>query len=86
LGGAPEDAAEAERLLLEAVAEEFGVRMPRHALTHGRLHTFTTRSWTRPPGNGGTYAVIRTAWGTRVPDGQWARGGPGPAHLGGCSP
>lgn len=57
--GAPEDAAEAERPLLEAVAGEFGARLPRHAIVNGRLHTFTTRSWTRPPGDGETYAVIR---------------------------
>ncbi|MFG3002849.1 hypothetical protein [Streptomyces calvus] len=60
--------AEAERPLLEAVAREFGAGLPRHAITSGRLHTFTTRSWTRPPGDGETYAVIRkqchrgTAW------------------------
>ncbi|MFD7768939.1 SMI1/KNR4 family protein [Streptomyces sp. NPDC059787] len=57
--GAPEDAAEAERPLLEAVAGEFGARLPRHAIVNGRLHTFTTRSWTRPPRDGETYAVIR---------------------------
>ncbi|MFJ6011135.1 SMI1/KNR4 family protein [Streptomyces sp. NPDC092952] len=48
-----------ERALLAAVSGEFGVRLPRHALTAGRLHTFTTRSWTRPPGEGEGYAVIR---------------------------
>ncbi|GHA03824.1 SMI1/KNR4 family protein [Streptomyces echinoruber] len=53
------DGAEAERSLLEAVAGEFGVHLPRHAIVRGRLHTFTTRSWTRPPRNGETYAVIR---------------------------
>jgi SMI1/KNR4 family protein SUKH-1 len=57
--GDTEDRAEAERPLLEAVSEEFGVRLPRHAIVNGRLHTFTTRSWTRPPGDGETYAVIR---------------------------
>ncbi|GAA2287074.1 SMI1/KNR4 family protein [Streptomyces atrovirens] len=57
--GAPEDAAEAERPLLEAVAGEFGAHLPRHAIVNGRLHTFTTRSWTRPPGDGETYVVIR---------------------------
>ncbi|MER6622840.1 SMI1/KNR4 family protein [Streptomyces sp. NPDC000931] len=57
--GAPEDAAEAERPLLEAVAGQFGARLPRHAIVNGRLHTFTTRSWTRPPGDGETYTVIR---------------------------
>ncbi|WP_405610082.1 SMI1/KNR4 family protein [Streptomyces sp. NBC_01508] len=50
--------AEAERSLLEAVTGEFGVHLPRHAITNGRLHTFTSRSWTRAPGNGETYAVI----------------------------
>ncbi|MEV0259837.1 SMI1/KNR4 family protein [Streptomyces sp. NPDC050617] len=55
----PENGAEAERSLLEAVTGEFGVCLPRHALVNGRLHTFATRSWTRPPGDGETYAVIR---------------------------
>jgi hypothetical protein len=54
-----EDAAEAERPLLEAVSEEFGASLPRHALMKGRLHTFTTRSWTRPPKDGEGYLVIR---------------------------
>ncbi|MGW0832063.1 SMI1/KNR4 family protein [Streptomyces prunicolor] len=53
------DAAEAERPLLEAVSEEFGTSLPRHALVKGRLHTFTTRSWTRPPKDGEGYLVIR---------------------------
>ncbi|MEU1038466.1 SMI1/KNR4 family protein [Streptomyces sp. NPDC005907] len=57
--GDAEGGAEAERPLLEAVTGEFGVRLPRHALVRGRLHTFTTRSWTRPPGDGETYTVIR---------------------------
>lgn len=55
-----EDSSRAERPLLEAVAEEFGASLPRHAIVNGRLHTFTTRSWTRPPRNGEGYAVIRT--------------------------
>ncbi|MFF7145973.1 SMI1/KNR4 family protein [Streptomyces nodosus] len=54
-----EDGAEAERSLLEAVTVEFGAHLPRHAIMNGRLHTFTTRSWTRPPRDGETYAVIR---------------------------
>lgn len=57
--GGPRAGAETERALLAAVAGEFGVHLPRHALTRGRLHTFTTRSWTRPPGEGETYTVIR---------------------------
>ncbi|MFJ2157897.1 SMI1/KNR4 family protein [Streptomyces sp. NPDC087856] len=51
-------AAEAERPLLEAVSREFGASLPRHALTSGRLHTFTTRTWTRPPQRGETYLVV----------------------------
>lgn len=54
-----EDGASAERPLLEAVAEQFGASLPTRAITNGRLHTFTTRSWTRPPRDGETYAVIR---------------------------
>lgn len=57
--GDPLDAAAVERPLLDAVAREFGVALPRHAIVNGRLHTFTTRSWTRPPGDGESYAVIR---------------------------
>ncbi|MGW3645689.1 SMI1/KNR4 family protein [Streptomyces sp. NPDC000878] len=49
----------AERSLLEAVAGEFGASLPRHAIVNGRLHTFTSLSWTRPPRDGETYAVIR---------------------------
>ncbi|GAB2583908.1 SMI1/KNR4 family protein [Streptomyces capparidis] len=52
-----------EPLLLEAVTQQFNVTLPHHALTHGRLHTFTTRSWTRPPRDGETYAVIRLEFG-----------------------
>ncbi|MEU0136157.1 SMI1/KNR4 family protein [Streptomyces sp. NPDC006296] len=46
---------DAERSLLEAITGEFGVRLPRHAITCGRLHTFATRSWTRPPRTGETH-------------------------------
>ncbi len=55
-------AAAAEGPLLDALACEFGVQLPRYAIVHGRLHTFTTRSWTRPPGEGETYMVIRMNW------------------------
>ncbi|MFK0024601.1 hypothetical protein [Streptomyces sp. NPDC090798] len=41
-----------ERRALEALAAEFGVRLPRFALERGRLHSFRTRPWTRPPGPG----------------------------------
>lgn len=55
----PADDVGTERSLLEAMANEFGVRLPRHAIVNGRLHTFTTRSWTRPPRDGETFMVIR---------------------------
>ncbi|WP_431046836.1 SMI1/KNR4 family protein [Streptomyces sp. P1-3] len=51
-----------EQRALEAIAAEFGVSLPRFALDHGRLHTFTTRSWTRPPGPGEGYMVVRLGW------------------------
>ncbi|WP_406130602.1 SMI1/KNR4 family protein [Streptomyces sp. NBC_00989] len=57
--GDVEDGAGVERSLLESVAGEFGASLPRHAIANGRLHTCTTRSWTRPPRHGETYAVIR---------------------------
>lgn len=47
-----------EAAALAAIATTFGTTLPRFALDHGRLHTFTTRSWTRPPGPGETYTVI----------------------------
>ncbi|MFG2918887.1 SMI1/KNR4 family protein [Kitasatospora sp. NPDC048298] len=46
-----------ERRALTAIAAEFGVSLPRFAITKGRLHTFTTRSWTRPPGPDEIYVV-----------------------------
>jgi hypothetical protein len=72
------DGTEVERSLLEAVAGEFGARLPRHALVNGRLHTFTTRSWTRPPRDGETYMVIRVGPGDAPrADGEWTGGGEG---------
>ncbi|MFB7330699.1 SMI1/KNR4 family protein [Streptomyces adustus] len=34
---------------LQALHTEYGLCLPRFALTQGRLHTFTTRSWARAP-------------------------------------
>jgi hypothetical protein len=48
-----------ERRTLDALAAEFGVRLPRFALTRGRLHTFRTRSWSRPPGPGEGCTTLR---------------------------
>jgi hypothetical protein len=64
---AREDGAEAERSLLEALTREFGVRLPRHAIRNGQLHTLTTRSWTRPPGDGEAYMVVRVTPGDARP-------------------
>ncbi|MEU0937532.1 SMI1/KNR4 family protein [Embleya sp. NPDC005971] len=47
--------ASGHRRALAAVTAEFGVALPRFALTRGRLHTLTTASWTRPPGSGEGY-------------------------------
>ncbi|MFF7150016.1 SMI1/KNR4 family protein [Streptomyces jietaisiensis] len=77
--GDPEKDPGTERALLEAVGAEFGVRLPRHALTHGRMHTFTTRSWTRPPGDGEMYSVVTLNWGSAfVADGSTVAGSAGP--------
>ncbi|MFD6172362.1 SMI1/KNR4 family protein [Streptomyces coeruleorubidus] len=76
--GDVEDGAGAERPLLDAVAGEFRVSLPRHALVDGRLHTFVTRSWTRPPGDGETYAVIRMHRGAPRPAGGERPGDDGP--------
>jgi hypothetical protein len=47
-----------ERRALEALVAEFGVRLPRFALKHGRLHTFHTRSWRRSPDPGEAYVTV----------------------------
>jgi SMI1/KNR4 family protein SUKH-1 len=73
-----EDGTEAERSLLEAVATEFDTHLPRHAIVNGRLHTFTTRTWTRPPRDGERYAVIRMHREASRPAGDERTGdGPG---------
>ncbi|KKD05649.1 SMI1/KNR4 family protein [Streptomyces sp. WM6386] len=43
---------------LEALHTELGLSLPRFALTHGSLHTFTTRSWTRAPREGEGFAYV----------------------------
>ncbi|MFF0448772.1 SMI1/KNR4 family protein [Streptomyces sp. NPDC004609] len=78
--GGPEDGAEAERLLLEAVTGEFGACLPRHAIVNGRLHTFATRSWTRPPREGEAYVVIRMH-GEAAPGGRQRTGDDGPGAV-----
>ncbi|MET7480138.1 SMI1/KNR4 family protein [Streptomyces sp. NPDC005648] len=47
-----------ERRALEALAAEFDVRLPRFALARGRLHTFRTRPWNRPPAPGEGYVAV----------------------------
>ncbi|PJM98500.1 cell wall assembly protein [Streptomyces sp. CB01201] len=43
---------------LDAIARIHAVTVPRLALTEGRLHTFESLSWSRPPGPGETYTTI----------------------------
>ncbi|MEU8709917.1 SMI1/KNR4 family protein [Streptomyces sp. NPDC048565] len=43
---------------LEALHTELGLSLPRFALTEGHLRTFTTRSWTRAPRQGESFAFI----------------------------
>ena len=55
----PEDTEpENERRVLEALHTELGLSLPCFALTRGRLSTFTTRSWTRAPREGETFAYL----------------------------
>ncbi|MEU0056163.1 SMI1/KNR4 family protein [Streptomyces sp. NPDC006334] len=42
--------------MLAALHSELGLSLPRFALTRGRLSTFTTRSWTRAPQAGESFA------------------------------
>ena len=55
----PDDHRQHERRVLEALATEFGVRLPRFALTRSRLHILRTRPWNRAPGPGESYLTIR---------------------------
>jgi hypothetical protein len=48
----PDEARHSERRALDALAAEFGVRLPRFALRHGRLPSLRTRSWRGPLGPG----------------------------------
>ncbi|MEU3959899.1 SMI1/KNR4 family protein [Streptomyces buecherae] len=52
-----------ERRALAALAAEFGVRLPRAALTGGCLHAVRTQPWNRPPAPGETYLIVRVAHG-----------------------
>ncbi|MFG2592015.1 SMI1/KNR4 family protein [Streptomyces sp. NPDC048438] len=51
--------ADNELRVLEALHTELGLSLPRFALTRGSLRTFTTRSWTRAPREGESFAYIR---------------------------
>ncbi|WP_346164436.1 SMI1/KNR4 family protein [Streptomyces bangladeshensis] len=63
-----------ERRALEALAAEYGVRLPRLALTRGRLHTFRTLPWNRPPGPGEGRATLRFVRTGRSAGGGESRG------------
>ncbi|MEX3105987.1 SMI1/KNR4 family protein [Streptomyces sp. ST1015] len=63
-----------ERRVLEFLAGEFGVRLPRHALLHGRLHTLVPRPWARPAGPGEGYADVTVGTApAKIPGGRFAR-------------
>ncbi|WP_329388590.1 SMI1/KNR4 family protein [Streptomyces sp. NBC_01716] len=47
-----EDRRAGERRILTAVADTFGLSLPRFAIQHGRLHAVMTGPWIRPPGPG----------------------------------
>ncbi|MFD9585121.1 SMI1/KNR4 family protein [Streptomyces sp. NPDC059980] len=56
----PEDTeTDREVRVLEALHTELGLSLPCFALTRGSLHSFTTRSWTRAPRAGETFAYAR---------------------------
>ncbi|MGW1622700.1 SMI1/KNR4 family protein [Streptomyces sp. NPDC002172] len=55
----PDEHRQHERRVLEALGTEFGVRLPRFALTQGRLHALRTRPWNRAPGPGESYMTVR---------------------------
>ncbi|KES03298.1 hypothetical protein BU52_31370 [Streptomyces toyocaensis] len=59
------DDADRERCLLAALEGEFGLSLPRHALTEGILPHLTTRSWNRAPGEGEAYAYVTVRVGSR---------------------
>ncbi|MEV4431070.1 SMI1/KNR4 family protein [Streptomyces sp. NPDC049602] len=55
----PEDGeTDNQRRVLRALHTELGLSLPRFALTRGRLRTLTTRSWTRAPRAGESYAYL----------------------------
>ncbi|MFJ3222653.1 SMI1/KNR4 family protein [Streptomyces sp. NPDC086783] len=55
----PQDSESArEPALLRALHDELGLSLPRFALTRGKLSTFTTRSWTRAPREGESFAYL----------------------------
>ncbi|MFE6288254.1 SMI1/KNR4 family protein [Streptomyces sp. NPDC057877] len=56
---------ERERRVLRALHFELGLSLPRFALTEGRLHTFTTRSWTRAPREDEGFAYAYVSFGRR---------------------
>ncbi|MFI5801797.1 SMI1/KNR4 family protein [Streptomyces sp. NPDC051561] len=43
---------------LDALAERYGVGLPRHALTEGRLHSFESVSWVREPRPGDSWVTL----------------------------
>ncbi|MBB6439713.1 hypothetical protein HNQ79_006225 [Streptomyces candidus] len=58
----PKDAAAhttATARALDALAEMYGIRLPRHALTEGLLRSFESVSWVREPRDGDSWVTLR---------------------------
>ncbi|WP_439678649.1 SMI1/KNR4 family protein [Embleya sp. MST-111070] len=69
-GSEERDRRPGEDHMLRAIADEFGVTLPRHALLRGRLHSFETVSWSREARPGDRWLSIGTGWSTRgLPEG-----------------
>ncbi|MGV9291495.1 SMI1/KNR4 family protein [Streptomyces sp. NPDC003719] len=77
LDGIGEDAH--EQRLLAAVEAEFGLALPRLALTEGILPELTTRSWNRAPRQGESYAYATIHVGPPTRPGESAGREAGPA-------
>ncbi|MFE2869504.1 SMI1/KNR4 family protein [Embleya sp. NPDC059259] len=58
VGSAKRERCPGEEHMFRAIAEEFGVTLPRHALLRGRLHSFETVGWSRRPRHGDTWLSI----------------------------
>ncbi|AIA08089.1 SMI1/KNR4 family protein [Streptomyces noursei] len=64
----PEDTEpDRELRMLRALHTELGLSLPHFALTQGKLHTFTTRSWTRAPRADEAFTYVHISLGQPQP-------------------